>query len=402
VSNNDEATRRGGLRLGDRRLGEIINVAGNLSILGSSVATAAVRAATADAMSRFVDIHEMQAAASETIARLTGAEAGCLTSSASAGVTMCVAATMTGLDLAQVESLPAETGERDEVVLQLGHVVDYGAPLLSAVRLAGAKPRVIGQVSRVFDYQMEAALSERTAAALYVVSHLTAQIGQIPLKRFVEMAHSRGIPVIVDAAAEGDFRSFIAAGADLVIYSGHKVLAGPTSGVIAGRKDLVRATYLQNAGIARGMKIGKEGIAGAIAAMEQALAHPRASTAAEEIIASWSRSLAGLRGLIVERVADPIATDVHRLRVTVDRAVAGFSAAALAQALGRSQPRIAVRDFGISRGYFELDPGFVNADEAATVAEAIRQTVLQSKTLPEKEEADHRNGKATSYLRWLE
>ena len=59
----------------------------------------------------------------------------------------------------------------------------------------------------------------------------------------------------------------LAEGADIAIYSGHKFLSGPTSGIVAGRKDLVRAAYLQNRGIARGMKVGKESVAGAMAAL---------------------------------------------------------------------------------------------------------------------------------------
>ena len=76
------------------------------------------------------------------------------------------------------------------------------------------------------------------------------------------------MPVIVDAASEYDLRGFVAAGADIAIYSAHKFLGGLTAGIVAGRKDLVRAAYLQNGGIGRGMKVGKEGIVGAIAALE--------------------------------------------------------------------------------------------------------------------------------------
>ena len=57
-------------------------------------------------------------------------------------------------------------------------------------------------------------------------------------------------------------------GADIVIYSGHKFLGGPTTGIVAGRKDLVRAAFLQNRGIGRGMKVGKESIVGVMAALE--------------------------------------------------------------------------------------------------------------------------------------
>lgn len=57
-------------------------------------------------------------------------------------------------------------------------------------------------------------------------------------------------------------------GGDLVLYSSHKFLGGPTGGIVAGRKDLVRAAYMQNNGIGRGMKVGKESIVGAIAALK--------------------------------------------------------------------------------------------------------------------------------------
>ena len=74
--------------------------------------------------------------------------------------------------------------------------------------------------------------------------------------------------MVADLASEYDLQGFLAAGADLVVYSAHKFLGGPTAGIVAGRKDLVRAAFLQNSGIGRGMKVGKEGIAGAIAALE--------------------------------------------------------------------------------------------------------------------------------------
>ena len=83
-----------------------------------------------------------------------------------------------------------------------------------------------------------------------------------PLAEFAQIAHAAGVPVIVDAASEYDLTGMLAAGADLALYSSHKFLGGPTGGIVAGRRDLVRAAFLQNGGIGRGMKVGKEGIAG--------------------------------------------------------------------------------------------------------------------------------------------
>src|SRR6202007_31539 len=88
------------------------------------------------------------------------------------------------------------------------------------------------------------------------------------LKQFAAICRAKGVPVIVDAASEYDLKGFLQQGGDIVIFSGHKFLGGPTTGIVAGRKDLVRAAYLQNRGIGRGMKVGKESIAGTIAALE--------------------------------------------------------------------------------------------------------------------------------------
>ena len=60
---------------------------------------------------------------------------------------------------------------KNEAVVQMGHLCSYGAPLEQAIRLSGARPVVIGQATSAYRYQMEAAITERTAAAVYVVSH---------------------------------------------------------------------------------------------------------------------------------------------------------------------------------------------------------------------------------------
>jgi L-seryl-tRNA(Ser) seleniumtransferase len=246
----------------------VINVSGTMTSLGASIVVPTAVEAVSGILTEFVEMADLHRKASAVIAELTGAEAGFITASCSAAISLAVAASMTGPDLAAIERLPDTAGLKDEIVIQSGHMVSYGAPIEQAIRLAGAKVVPVGQATSASAYQLSGAITERTAAAIYVVSHHVVEYGQIPLKMFVETAHARGVPVIVDAASEYDLAGFLASGADLVLYSGHKFLGGPTSGIVAGTKARVRDVYLQNRGIGRGMKVGKEGIVGALAALQ--------------------------------------------------------------------------------------------------------------------------------------
>ena len=387
---------------GCRRL---INVSGTMTSLGASIASQEVRQATAAVMGEFVDMHELQALASAAIADLTGAEAGCMTASASAGITLCVAACVTGIDPGRVEALPNDPGEKNEVVVQTGHLCGYGAPISQAVEIAGATVRPIGQSTQVADYQLEAALTERTAAALYVVSHHVVDYGQIPLRRFAEICQRANVPVIVDAASEYDLTGFIVDGASLVVYSGHKFLGGPTSGIVAGRRDLVRATYLQNMGIGRGMKIGKESIAGAIAALRQWQKRDHAGIRAEErqALDQWVEALAPIAGIEPVIVPDPTRNPLERLQVNVDAARLGATAAALARTLAEQDPAIIVRNHETELGYFQLDPCNLKPGQAELVAAALAKVCANAATIVAKDSDAHtaRNCGINAYLAWL-
>ncbi len=357
-------------------LSPIINVAGTMTALGSSIIGLEVAATMADIAPVFVRMEELQRASSRVIARLTGAEAGCVTACSSAGITLSVAAAMTGADLARIERLPNVTGLKSEVPIQMGHMVNYGAPVEQAIRLAGATPVPVGSASGAALYQLEAAISEHTAAALYVVSHHTLQYGLIPLDAFAAACHRRGVPVIVDAASEYDLRGFLASGADLVIYSGHKFLGGPTSGIIAGRKDLVRAAFLQNLGIGRGMKVGKESIAGLIAALEAWERRDHAAIRKRERTALdlWQQTLAPFPAVAAQIIPDPTGNPLDRLEI---RATPGarFSVRDLAAALKDGDPPVIVRDDEIDRGFFELDPCNLHPGEAEIVAARLAEVL---------------------------
>lgn len=382
----------------------VINVSGTMTGLGASSAGRPVVDACAAILPHFVKMHELQATASETIARLTGAEAGFVTASASAGITLSVASTMTGLDPAAVERLPDSAGLKNEVVIQAGHLCHYGAPVDQSIRLAGAAVVPVGQSTQVLDHQLTGAINERTAAALYVVSHHVVEYGQIPFDAFVALCHRAGVPVIVDAASEYDLTGFIAAGADLAIYSAHKFLGGPTAGIVAGSADRIRAAYLQNIGIGRGMKVGKESIYGAIAALKawEVRDHAAIRKAERQALDTWLAALAGRPGINASIVPDPTDNPLDRLRIDVDPAVAGASARALAAALAAGDPVVIVRDHEVEQGWIQLDPCNLLDGQIVMVAgrlAAVCDAAAQGR-LSEPDVTAWRNRPVDGYLTW--
>lgn len=375
---NDDIRARLGLR-------PVINVSGTMTSLGASIVVPQAIETVASVLGQWTEMSDLQRMASRTIARLTGSEAGCVTASCSAGITLAVAAAMTGRDLAAIERLPDTSGLRNEVVVQAGHLVSYGAPIDQAIRLSGAKVVPVGQATSAYAYQLAGAITENTAAAVYVVSHHVVEYGQIPLANFIATAHAKGVPVIVDAASEYDLTGFLAAGADVVLYSGHKFLGGPTSGIIAGSRALVRAAYLQNLGIGRGMKVGKEGIAGVIAALEAWENRDHAGIRARErkALDVWAKTLQGRPGIAARITPDPTGNPLDRLRIDIDPNIARITAWDLADRLAAGDPPIIVRDHEAEHNYLFLDPCNLHPDEEAVVARRVAEELDHAAAAPE-------------------
>ncbi len=353
----------------------LINATGFPTLVGANVAAPEVIAAVAETLAMNLEIDELQRRASAVIARITGAEAGCVTSSCSSAIAIGVAAAMTGADLGRIMQLPDATGMPDEVVIQKAHDVNFGAQISQMVRLSGARVVEIGTANHVDLFHLTAAITARTAAILFVVSGaVSPEAHLLSLEQCVAEGSRRGIPVIVDVAAQPDVRPFVSTGADLIIASGHKVIGAPTSGLICGRKDLVRACYLQNWGIGRAMKVGKEGIVGLMAALEV-----------------WSRRDAALECGRLAEIADVICAGIehcsgvsaerarqeYRLALRVDHAAAGLTAQALANLLREGRPAIWVQDAVDSKaeGTVVLDLRRLDREEAAVVCNRILEIV---------------------------
>lgn len=353
----------------------VINVSGTMTSLGASIVVPEAVAAMAAILPQFVEINDLQRKASAIIARLTGGEAGFVTASCSSGISLAVAATITGPDLLAIERLPETSTDKNEVLLQMGHLVSYGAPVDQSIRLAGGKVVMIGQATSTHRYHMENAITDKTAAAVYVVSHHVVDYGLLNLKEFVEIAHAKNVPVIVDAASEYDLKLFLAQGADIVLYSGHKFLGGPTSGIVAGKKELVRNAFLQNMGIGRGMKVGKESIYGVMAALEAWEKRDHAGIRERETgyLALWQQTLADRPGVTALIEPDPTNNPLDRMRVIISPEEAHITAWDLAAALRKGEQAIIVRDHEVEHHYFYLDPCNLHPGQEKVVASRLAE-----------------------------
>ena len=250
-------------------LKQVINACGKMTILGVSSVAPEVMQATARAASSFVEIDQLVDKTGELVSRFTGAEDSYVTSCASAGIAIAVAAAITRGDKARVALMPDSSGMANEVVMLRGHNVDYGASILSAIRLGGGRVVEVGSSNLAALWQLESAITDATAALLYVKSHHCVQKGMLNIEDFAHVAQMYNLPLIVDAAAEEDLRAWVVSGADMVVYSGAKAFNAPTSGFITGKKIWIAACKAQHHCIARAMKIGKENMVGLVYALEE-------------------------------------------------------------------------------------------------------------------------------------
>ena len=382
----------------------IVNVSGTMTSIGASIMIDDAQLAMQSISPHFIKIHELQSSASKIISELTGAESGFITASAGAGITLSIAAVMTGKDPGLIEKLPNTEGLKTEVLVQSGHLCNYGGTVDQAIRLSGATTVSFGQSTQVQDHQLYNAISESAAAGLYVVSHHVVEYGQMSFDCFCRICHEKGIPVIVDAASEYDLKIFIEKGADIVIYSSHKFLGGPTAGIVAGKSDLIQACYMQNIGLGRLMKVGKESVFGAMSALKawKKRDHEAIREIETNALNLWQQSAIGFNGVQANIVGDPTNNPLSRLKVSINKYIFKSSAASVAQALSRCETPIIVRDHEIELGYFQLDPCNL-ADGHAEIVASNLHNVLKSASINPLSEVDldeHRNSSIQGYLDW--
>jgi uncharacterized pyridoxal phosphate-dependent enzyme len=336
----------------------VINARGTFTPLGVSRSSAGVQQAVAEMLGRYVLIEELQALVSREVSSWTGAEAACVTHCTSASLVLAVAAAMTGLDPQRIQQLPDTQGMKRQVLLLRGHAVDYGHPLTTDIRLAGALPWLMGTLEVCSLEEIEAGLRTGEVACLLLVSsRLTRGMGP-DLTQAVELAHRYGVPAIIDGAGQ-DMRidQLLATGADLLLISAQKYLAGPTAGLVVGQRTLVEAVAAQEKGIGRPMKATKEALAGVWAALEERRSLDwEAWTAGQQIrLDTFVQQAAQIPGWQVGIVPDPTGLPFARAELVFGPGPAGWTAQEVAQRLRQGSPSIWLMDHLASEGRLWLE-----------------------------------------------
>lgn len=271
-----------------------------------------------------------------------------------------LAAALTGAESAMVVNnnaasllliLAALAGGR-EVIVSRGELIEIGGEfrLPSIMEASGAILREVGTTNRTHARDYREALCDRTGMILSVHPSNFRVVGFAttpPLREIAQIARDGGVPLVYDTGSgllqpdarltgEPDATTALRDGADLICFSGDKLLGGPQAGIIAGRADLVERCRKHP--IARAVRADKM----VLAALEATLlAHARGERESVPVTAILDASLDAIRDrakTIAARI--PQATVADSSAVTGGGSVPGSSIPSAAIVITCAQPKL--------------------------------------------------------------
>lgn len=335
--------------LGIRR---VINTLGAATLMGGSVISPGVQAAMGQANGAFASMHQVIEKAGEAIADTLGVEAAFVTSGCFAALALSSAAIMAGTDRESIANLPDTTGLKNEFLIQSRMRYEYDR----CVSVAGGRLVEVGDDQGTTANQLDEAIGPGTAGILYV-AHLEGTEGTLSLSEVIDIAKERNVSVLVDAAYQvyplDRMIGLAQSGADSVCFSA-KYMGGPNSvGFLCGRKEFVEAAALhgftsfeleQNRAFGRGYKVDRQEVVALVVVLREwfALDHQERNRVQEQRFQVIAEVLGDLPNVRVEQGwHDRLPWMV--LKVILDQAALGKTAAQVADKLRESDPSVWLR-----------------------------------------------------------
>ncbi len=330
----------------------------------------------------FVRMDELLIAAGKEIARMIGVPAATITTGASGGLVLQSAAAIAKDDPKAIAQLPITDGLPHELIIQRSQRFGYDHLYM----VPGGRFVEAGTEEGCTAKEMSDAVGPDTAGIIYVIT--SGRAGpSVSLEEAIDVAHSHGLPLLLDAASalppRANLTKYVNMGADLVSFSGGKAVRGlQSTGMLLGDPKWIEYARLNNAPnstVARAQKVSKEEIVGLIAALDAFLAVDE-----EEETASYRRDMQ----LIVDQVAEVpgvTASVKHDDDFRLPHAVIEFgeswrgpSSIEIGKAFLAGEPRIYLRHGDSRVNGIAVDPLNIQPGELEIVAETVRSTLVRA------------------------